>query len=108
AYVPTEIPEGYELCEEERSIVTYSLKYANGEKKIFYDQSKKEKATSLGISCEEVEMEKIHVIGEIGYYLSDGRFNSIFVEKGAYIFSVSGELSKKKLIDILDSVVQEK
>lgn len=107
-YEPTYIPDGYKKTFEETLSLSYFCEYTNDSgDKLTFEQNLIENAQA-GIDTENSVLETIYINGIEGLYFENKSLHNIMFSNKQYSFFVSGRLLKSELIQIAESIENNK
>ena len=106
-YELTEIPEGYELVEEDYMKVyeVYHVTYKNSlNDMLVVRQGSVDNANIGNITSTEEKLEELNVNGFTGYFVKDGNIGNLILSDGEALIELSGSISKQELIDLAEKL----
>lgn len=106
-YEFAEVPEGYELVEEEfkSEFGVYQISYANSKEEILmFRQSLQENGNHGNVTSEREEMEEVKINDFQGYFVEDFDTGSMVLSDGTYMIELSGKFSKEELLSLAESL----
>ena len=106
-YEFAEVPEGYELVEEEfkSEFGVYQISYANSKEEILmFRQSLQENGNHGNVTSEREGMEEVKINDFQGYFVEDFDTGSMVLSDGTYMIELSGKFSKEELLSLAESL----
>lgn len=106
-----DVPEGYHLEGEEFDEIfqEYRLSYVNEEGKVFFLVQTRQENGNLGnITSGTAPLDEVKIGSFTGYYITDGSVGSLVLSDGNYMVAISGQFSKKVLMELADSLELKK
>lgn len=106
-YEFAEVPEGYELVEEEfkSEFGVYQISYVNAEgyalmlRQSILENGNLGNTTSIWEKPEEVKINDFH-----GYFMEDSNVQSLILSDGTYMIELSGAFSKEEMLSLAESL----
>lgn len=102
AYVPSYIPDGFQLVHQERNDMVL-LEYEKGKDFVSYDQEPLENV-SARINTEGVKIEDTKLNGAPAQYYSNKGIQNLIWYDSHYMYTVSSTLDRKTVFQIAESV----
>lgn len=109
-YEFTEVPEGYELAQEEykSDFGVYQVSYVNSEgEMLILRQSLQENGNHGNVTSVREEMEEVEINDFHGYFVEDFDTGSMVLSDGTYMLELSGSFSKEELLSLAENLRYE-
>ena len=105
-YIKPEVPEGYEVVEETKSELSYSVTYSDGSNEIGYEQTVYDGLT-VSLDNERHNNHEETLEGRTIIVSEGDTSTTIVFENGEYVFSVDGTCDESILYDVVRGVMNK-
>jgi hypothetical protein len=107
-YEPATIPAGFEIKNTQELSLLFQIEYTDKNAGYLFYKQITIKSSQINFDTEGTVFENIAINGKPGIYYSNKGFQNIIWNDGRYGFTLSGNIDKKTIIKVAESVENKK